>query len=61
MAVLQACQASLLKEHFEGKEVNAVDDQELRRALDLSLHATEETARSIWRSMAAMVATEQHL
>ncbi len=34
---------------------------ELRRATHLSLSATKETARSIGRSMAALVATERHL
>ena len=35
--------------------------RELRRATDLSLRATKETARAIGRSMAALVATERHL
>lgn len=34
---------------------------ELRRATDLALRVTKETARSIGRSMAALVATERHL
>ena len=34
---------------------------ELRRATDLSLRATKETAKSIGRSMAALVATERQL
>ncbi len=34
---------------------------ELRRATDLSLRATKQTAHAIGRSMAAMVSTERHL
>lgn len=34
---------------------------ELRRATDLSLRATKQTARAIGRFMAAMVSAERHL
>lgn len=34
---------------------------ELRQSADLTLRATRETAKSIGRSMAALVATERHL
>ncbi|KAI2643846.1 Malformin synthetase mlfA [Labeo rohita] len=61
MAVLQAYQADLLKELDESDEVSKDNISELRRAADLSLHATKETARAIGRSMAAMVAAERHL
>ncbi|KAL0159829.1 hypothetical protein M9458_043554, partial [Cirrhinus mrigala] len=57
MAVLQAYQADLLKELDESDEIS----RELRRAADLSLRATKETARAIGRSMAALVAAERHL
>ncbi|KAL1256647.1 hypothetical protein QQF64_012192 [Cirrhinus molitorella] len=61
MAVLQAYQADLLKDldAREGKESDEV--AELRRATDLSLRATKETARAIGHSMAVLVATERHL
>ncbi|KAL1276542.1 hypothetical protein QQF64_036165, partial [Cirrhinus molitorella] len=57
----KAYQADLLKDldEREGQESDAV--AELRRATDLSLRATKETAKSIGRSMAALVATERHL
>ncbi len=61
MAVLQAYQADLLKEMDEGDDIKNDDIAELRRATDLSLRATKETARAIGRSMAALVATERHL
>ncbi|KAL0150783.1 hypothetical protein M9458_053901 [Cirrhinus mrigala] len=61
MAVLQAYQADLLKELDEGDEISRDDISELRRAADLSLRATKETARAIGRSMAALVAAERHL
>ncbi len=50
MSLLLAYQAELLTELCE-----------LRRATDLSLRAVKETAKSIGRSMAALVATERHL
>ncbi|KAL0199681.1 hypothetical protein M9458_002868, partial [Cirrhinus mrigala] len=58
MSVLQAYQADLLKDLDEGEKV---DLSELRRTADLALRATKETARTVGRSMAAMVATERHL
>ncbi len=61
MAVLQAYQADLLKEMDEGDDIKNDDIAELRRATDVSLRATKETARAIGRSMAALVATERHL
>ncbi|KAL0148205.1 hypothetical protein M9458_056526, partial [Cirrhinus mrigala] len=54
-------QADLLKELDEGEEIKVEDITELRRATDLSLRATKETAHAIGRSMAAMVAAERHL
>ncbi len=61
MAVLQAYQTDLLKELDEGEGFSAEDIGELRKAADLSLRATKETARAIGRSMAALVAAERHL
>ncbi|MGL5405218.1 MAG: hypothetical protein ACRDAX_00050, partial [Propionibacteriaceae bacterium] len=60
MSLLQAYQAELLGEN-EGGEISPEVVCELRRATDLSLRATKETAKSIGRSMAALVATERHL
>ncbi len=57
MSVLQAYQADLLKEMDEGEDIKNDDIAELRRATDLSLRATKETARAIGRFMAA----ERHL
>ncbi len=56
-----AYQADLLKELDEREQVSSDDIAELRRTADLSLRSTKETARAIWRSMAAMVAAERHL
>ncbi|KAL0162328.1 hypothetical protein M9458_041724, partial [Cirrhinus mrigala] len=61
MAVLQAYQADLLKELDNSDKIKRDDITELRRAADLSLRATKETACAIGRSMAAMVAAERHL
>ncbi|CAM4608253.1 unnamed protein product [Leuciscus chuanchicus] len=61
MGLLQAYQADLLKEVDDSGEVSFDDICEMRRAVDLSLRATKETARAIGRSMAALVATERHL
>ncbi len=61
MAVLQAYQADLLKEVDEGQDIKNEDIAELRRAIDLSLRATKETAQAIGWSIAALVATERHL
>ncbi|CAM4567152.1 unnamed protein product [Leuciscus chuanchicus] len=41
--------------------IDIEDIKELRRATDLSLRATKETARAIGHSMAALAATERHL
>ena len=56
MALLQAYQADLLGDLDRSEGVNSDDIRELRRATDLSLRATKETARAIGRSMAALVA-----
>lgn len=61
MAVLLVCQADLDRDKDEGEEVHSHDIRKLRRAADLSLRATKETARNIGRSMAALVATKRHL
>ncbi len=61
MAVLQAYQADLLKDLSTGGSIDEEAFLELRRATDLSLRATKQTARAIGRSMAAMVSTERHL
>ncbi|RXN10709.1 guanylate cyclase 2G-like protein [Labeo rohita] len=61
MAVLQAYQADLLKDLSTDGTIDEEAFLELRRATDLSLRATKQTARPIGRSMAAMVSTERHL
>ncbi|KAI2653826.1 Gag-Pol polyprotein [Labeo rohita] len=61
MGVLQAYQADLLKDLSMGGSISEEAFLELRRATDLSFRATKQTARSIGRSMAAMVAAERHL
>ncbi|CAM4729294.1 unnamed protein product [Leuciscus chuanchicus] len=61
MSIMQAYQAELLGDSEEGGGISADTVSELRRATDLSLRATKETAKSIGRSMAALVATERHL
>lgn len=61
MALLQAYQAELLGELDNSEGVSRDEIRELRRATDLSLRATKETARAIGRSMAALVSTERHL
>lgn len=61
MAVLQAYQADLLKDIDEGEGPTPEDIAELRKAADLSLRVTKETARAVGRSMAAMVVSERHL
>ncbi|KAI2647437.1 Transposon Ty3-G Gag-Pol polyprotein [Labeo rohita] len=60
-SVLHAYQADLLKELDESDEIKKDDIIELQRTVDLSLCATKETARTIGRSIAAMVAAERHL
>jgi hypothetical protein len=61
MAVLQAYQADLLKDMDQGEGPTMEDIAELRKATDLSLRVTKETARAIGRSMSALVTTERHL
>ncbi|KAL6118487.1 uncharacterized protein ACO6RY_03281 [Pungitius sinensis] len=58
MALIQAYQAELLA---EGTELTPEAVCELRHTADLALRATKETAKSVGRSMGAMVATERHL
>ncbi len=59
MAVFQAYQADLLKDLSTGGSIDEGAFLEPRRATDLSLHATKQTARAIGRSMAAMVSMER--
>ena len=61
MTVLQAYQADLLKDLSAGSTIDEEAFSELRRATDLSLRATKQTARAIGRSMSALVSTERHL
>ncbi len=61
LSLLQAYQAELLTDLIEGEGISPNTVCELRRAADLSLRAAKETAKSIGRSMAALVATERHL
>lgn len=61
MSILQAYQADLLGEIDESGEASFEAIHELRKATDLALRATKEAAKSIGRSMAALVATERHL
>ncbi|KAJ8009614.1 hypothetical protein DPEC_G00090730 [Dallia pectoralis] len=61
MSILQAYQAELLSDGAQGETVSPDEVRELRQAADLSLRATKETAKSVGRAMAALVATERHL
>ncbi len=61
MSLLQAYQAELLIELDEVEGFNPSLVCKLRRATDLSLRAAKEMAKSIGRSMAALVTTERHL
>ncbi len=61
MSLLQVYQAELLTDLDEGKAISPNTVCELRQATYLSLRATKEMAKSIGRSMAALVATERHL
>ncbi len=61
MAILQAYQADILKEMDEGTGLTPEAVKELRRATDLALRATKNTARAVGRSMAGSVAAERHL
>ncbi len=56
MSLLQAYQADLLSDIDEGEGIGPDTVCKLRRATDLSLRATKDAARSIGRSMAALVA-----
>ncbi len=58
MLLLQAYQAELLADLDEGRGIGPNAVCELAQ---LSLRAAKETAKSIGRSMAALVATERHL
>lgn len=55
MSIMQVYQPNLLKDLDEGKGVWPDDIKVLHQATDLSLLATKETARAIYRSMAALV------
>lgn len=61
MSLLPAYQADLLKEALDKGGAGHDTVREILRASDLSLRATKEVARSLGRSMAAMVVTERHL
>ncbi len=61
MLLLQAYKAVLLADLDEGKGIGPNAVCELRRVTDLSLWDTKEMAKSIGRSMAALVATERHI
>ncbi len=61
MLLLQAYQADLLADLNEGEGIGPDTVCDLRRATDLSLRATKEMARSISRSMAALVTMERHI
>lgn len=65
MAIMQTYQVDLLRDLDEGEVVGSGGSadaiKKLRRATDLSLRATKETAHAIGPSMAALVGTERHL
>lgn len=61
IGIMQVYQADLLRDLDEVEEVGSDAIKELRWATDLSFLATKETARTINRSMASMVAMERHL
>ncbi|ROL43678.1 hypothetical protein DPX16_21803 [Anabarilius grahami] len=61
MSIMQAYQGVLLKDLGESDEVGVDLIHELRLTADLALRATKETAKSVGRSMPALVATERHL
>ncbi len=54
-------QADLLQDMAQRGAPTQEEMMELRRATDLSLRVTKETARAVGRSMSALVATERHL
>ncbi len=61
MAVLQAYQVDLLKDLDKSQGLSPDEVAELRRTIDLALHATKQAATVMGRSMAAMVVMERHL
>ncbi len=61
LAVLQAYQAELLGDLDEEDTIKSNDIAEIRRATDLSLWVTKETAKTVGWSMAALLVTERHL
>ncbi|XP_073772762.1 uncharacterized protein [Danio rerio] len=61
MSVLQAYKADLIKECLDGVGSTPEQLREALRASDLALRATKEAASSLGRSMATLVAAEQHL
>ncbi len=61
MSLLQAYHAELLTDLDKGEGISPNTVCKLRRATDLSLRVAKEMAKSISRSMAALVATERHL
>ncbi len=61
MSRLQAYQAELLADLDEGGGIGPKAICKLHRATDLSFRVAKETAKSIGRSMANLVATERHL
>ncbi len=61
MSLLQAYQAELLADLDEGGSIGLNTVCELHRDTYLSLKAAKEMAKTIGRSMAALVATERHL
>lgn len=61
VVVLQAYQANLLKDLDQGQGLPSKAIAQLRHTTDLALHTTKQTAATIGRSMAAMMAMERHL
>ncbi|KAA0713315.1 hypothetical protein E1301_Tti009265 [Triplophysa tibetana] len=61
LGLLQAYQADLLKDLDQGGGLDGAAVQELRRATDLALRTTKQTARAIGRSMASLVLIERIL
>lgn len=60
MAVLQSYQVDLLKNMSMGGSINEEAFSVLRRATDLSLYATKQTAHDICHSNGVLVTTERH-
>ncbi len=59
--MLQAYQADLLKDLYNGQGLSPDEVAELRHTTDLALRATKQAATAMGKSMAAMVVTERHL